>query len=71
MVDSVGFDMSDDGFLEKLESMVSDLYDEIDSITSEYDYEFVESMVDKVARGTKVSENQWEKIQMLHQRFCS
>lgn len=56
--------------LEEQTETVDKLYDEIDNVTSEYDYEFVEAMVEKTAKGAPLSDNQWERIKRLFKRYC-
>lgn len=51
------------------ETTMDELFDEIDLIDSDPDYEFVEKMEEKVSRGDLLTDTQWVRVQRLHQKY--
>lgn len=58
-----------DALEELQEQTVEDLFDQIDLIESESDYEFIEFITDKLGRGHTLTQVQWARIQKLHSKY--
>jgi len=62
---TVPSDDANTGFGEKLSELV-DYEDEM----SEWEYDFIGSMVDKFEKGENFTDNQVEKVNQLYDKYC-
>lgn len=59
----------EDDLAELQEQTVEELFDSIDSIEVDTEYEFVERVEEKIAKGECLSDTQWSRVKRLHLKY--